>query len=144
MRIMKLKHLIVIVCLWSGFTQAQAYKFLTTGFSVMEKNHRGDWGEWSELQPASVVVLLDTKKDRIVIYSQEIQLFKIVEYQPEQENDEDLIYPFTCTDDDGTPFTISIITRKKQGNRKQLYINQKNVIVVYNLINHPDPDLQKP
>ncbi len=104
----------------------------------MEKDENGKWGKWSELKDAAIVVNLDTTKNRIIIYSQEIQLFDIINYEAKEENDTDLIYPFTCKDDDGVPFTISIITRKNQENRKQLYINQKNVILMYNIINFID------
>lgn len=118
------------------------FKFLTTGFSVMEREANGKWGKWSDLKPASIVVTLDTKKGRILVYSQEIQLFDILNYEKIEETDSDLIYPFTCTDDDGRPFTISFITRKKQGNRKQLYINQQDVIVMYNIENFPDKNIK--
>ena len=123
--------------------EAQSYRFLTTGFSVLEKNEKGAWGKWSEVQPASIVVTLDTKKDRIIVYSQELQLYKIVEYQKEQENEDDLTYPFICAGEDGEPVTISIITRKKQGNRKQLYITHRDVILVYNIVNYSDPKTKK-
>lgn len=138
----KLKKIILIFLIAVGTQQshAQVYKFMTTGFSVMEKNAKGDWGKWSDLQPASIVVSLDTNKGRIVIYSQEVQLFDILKYEDTSESDDDLIYTFTCTDDDGMPFTISIITRKKQENRKQLYITQKDVIVVYNIVNFMHKD----
>ncbi|RZJ30458.1 MAG: hypothetical protein EOO48_04910 [Flavobacterium sp.] len=136
----KLKFALIFLLLTVGSVtaQAQVYKFLTTGFSVMERNDNGKWGKWSDLEKASIVITLDTSKNRFVIYSQEIQLYKIVEYEKAEESDEDLIYPFSCTDEDGQPFTISIITRKNQGNRKQLYINQKNVIVMYNIVNFND------
>jgi len=136
----KFKIFLVILFLTAGIhaAEAQVYKFLTTGFSVMERNEKGTWGKWSDLQKASIVVALDTNKNRIVVYSQEIQLYKIVEYNPAEENDDDLIYAFSCTDDEGQPFTISIITRKSQGGRKQLYINQKDVIIMYNIENYND------
>ena len=111
------------------------YKFIATGFSVMEKTPGGSWGQWSELQPLNIIVTLDTDKNRIVVYSKEIQLYEIQNYEQKQENDEDLIYPFSCSDLDGQQFKISFITRKKQDNRKQLYINQKDVILVYNIVN---------
>jgi len=135
---MKLKFVFFVFFLTFGVQQAQAqvYKFLTTGFSVMEKNAKGNWGNWSELQKASIIISLDTDKNRIVVYSQEIQVYDIVDYQEKEENDKTLIYGFDCKDQDGEPFTISIITRKNQNNRKQLYINQKDVIVVYNIVNH--------
>jgi hypothetical protein len=113
----------------------QVYKFQTTGFSVLEKNEKGNWGKWSDLQDASIVITLDTTKNRIIVYSQEIQLYEIMNYEKVQENENDEIYTFQCRNDDGEPFVISIIKRKNQENRKQLYINQKNVIVVYNIKN---------
>ena len=116
-------------------SRGQVYKFMTTGLSVLEKDEKGAWGKWSDLKDTSIVIALDTSKNRIIVYSQEIQLYDILNYEDREENDQDIIYPFTCKDDDGLPFTISIITRKNQDGRKQLYINQKNVIVVYNIIN---------
>jgi hypothetical protein len=116
----------------------QTYKFEATGFSVMEKDMKGAWGKWSDLQPVNIVITLDTNKNRIVVYSKEIQLYEIQNYEEKQDSETDEIYPFACKDIDGEPFTISIIIRKNQGNRKQLYINQKNVIVVYNIVNFPD------
>ncbi len=114
----------------------QTYKFQTTGFSVMAKDEKGDWGKWSDLQDTSILISLDTTKNRFIIYSQEIQLYDILSYEEKEENDSDLIYPFSCKDDDGVPFTLSIITRKNQNNRKQLYINHQNFIIVYNIVNY--------
>ncbi|HEY0091942.1 MAG TPA: hypothetical protein VGB43_05585 [Flavobacterium sp.] len=124
----------------ANYASAQVYKFQTTGFSVLEKNERGKWGKWSDLQKAEIVITLDTNKNRIIVYSQEIQLYKILSYGEKEENDNDIIYTFQCADNDGLEFTIAIITRKNQGNRKQLYLNQKDVIVVYNIENLPDKE----
>ncbi|CAM4035205.1 hypothetical protein [Flavobacterium weaverense] len=129
------KIFIVLFFVVFGIQQsyAQTYKFKTTGFSVVEKNEKGKWGKWSELNPVSILVTLDTKKSRIVVYSQIIQLFEIVEYIPIEENNTDLVYSFTTKDNEGVDCTVSIITRKKQGNRKQLYINYGNRIIMYNI-----------
>ncbi|MFC6876484.1 hypothetical protein ACFQZF_08015 [Flavobacterium myungsuense] len=132
-----IKKIILFLFLTTFIQQSycQVYKFQTTGFSVLEKNEKGNWGKWSDLQDASIVITLDTTKNRIVVYSQEIQLYEIMNYEKVQENENDEIYTFQCRNDDGEPFVISIIKRKNQENRKQLYINQKNVIVVYNIKN---------
>ncbi len=137
---MKIKYCFSLILVFLVLLQAksQTYKFLTTGFSVMEKSDKGDWGKWSDLKDTSIIISLDTTKNRIIIYSQEIQLYDILTYQDKEENDTDLIYPFTCKDDDGVPFTISIITRKSQNDRKQLYVSHPNFIVVYNIINFID------
>ena len=133
----KIKLYLVLLFLGIGLQQAysQNYKFKTSGVSVLEKNERGKWGKWSDLQLVNVVVSLDTNKSRIVIYSEVIQLFEIVEYQPTEENDTDVVYSFTCKDNNGDDCTLSIITRKHQDNRKQLYINYGNRIIVYNIFN---------
>ncbi|MFV8328383.1 hypothetical protein [Flavobacterium sp. ZS1P14] len=133
----KTKIYIILLFLVLGFqnSYSQSYKFKTSGFSVLEKNEKGKWGKWSDLDLVNILVTLDTNKDRIVIYSQVIQLFEIIDYQATEENDTDIVYSFTCKDNNGDDCTLSIITRKKQDNRKQLYINYDNRIVVYNIFN---------
>lgn len=116
---------------------SQVYKYVATGFSVLEKDEKGNWGKWSDFQTTNIVISLDLDKRRIVVYSKEIQYYNIDTFEKQIENDSDLIFPFSCKDIDGEPFTISFITRKKQDYRKQLYINQKDVILVYNIVNFP-------
>ena len=133
----KIKLYIVLLFLGLGLQQSygQNYKFKTFGFSVLEKNERGKWGKWSDLKLVNLLISLDTDKNRIVVYSQVIQLFDIIVYQPTEENDTDIVYSFTCKDNNGDDCTLSIITRKNQDNRKQLYINYNDRIIVYNIFN---------
>jgi hypothetical protein len=114
---------------------SQIYKFKTTGLSIAVKGEKGKFGDWSELKLVNILVNLDTNKNRIVIYSEAIQLFEIVEYLPAEENDTDIVYPFTCKDNNGEDCTISFITRKNQENRKQLYIKYDDRVLVYNIVN---------
>lgn len=132
-----IKTLIILAFLGFGLNQSygQSYNFKTSGFSVMEKNQKGKWGKWSDLKDASIIVKLDTDKNRIVVYSEIVQLFEIVDYVPHEENDSDSVYTFTCKDNNGENCTLSIITRKQQNNRKQLYINYDDRIIVYNMSN---------
>ena len=113
----------------------QAFLTVQIDFFVAHKTGNNIWSKWSKAQDASIVVSVDPSKDRIVIYSQEIQLYQIMNYQPTIENDKTITNGFVCSDEDGQRFTISIITRKDQGNRKQLYLNQKDVMIVYNMKN---------
>lgn len=134
----KIKKILFLLFLLVGFqcSFGQEYKFQTTGFSVLEKLPNGKWGDWSKLENVNLLIKLDTNKNRIIVYSRDIQLYSIVQYEEKEENENDIIYPFTCTDGEGEPFVISIITRKNQNNRKQLYINQKEVILLYNIVNY--------
>jgi hypothetical protein len=131
----KIKLYIVLLFLALGMQQSygQQYKFKTSGFSVLQKNERGKWGKWSDLNLVNLLVTLDTDKSRFVVYSQIIQLFEIIVYQPIEETDTDIVYSFSCKDNNGEDCTVSIITRKKQDNRKQLYITYDDRIIVYNI-----------
>jgi hypothetical protein len=103
---------------------------------VIEKDQKGKWGKWSNLKSTTILVSLDTDKSRIIVNSEIIQLFEIIEYQPLEESETDSVYTFTCKDNNGDDCTLSIITRKNQDNRKQLYINYDNSIIVYNISNY--------
>lgn len=131
----KIYALLLFMVFGLQYSYSQNYKFKTSGFSVLEKKENGKWGKWSDLDLVNILVTLDTNKNRIVIYSQVIQLFEIIDYQATEENDTDIVYSFTCKDNNGDNCTLSIITRKKQDNRKQLYINYDDRIVVYNIFN---------
>ncbi|TDO72910.1 hypothetical protein EV143_107216 [Flavobacterium chryseum] len=135
MKIIRTSIYIILFFLALGLQQtyAQSYQFKTSGFSVLEKNERGKWGEWSTLDLVNLSVILDTNKHRIVVYSQEIQLFMILNYIEREENDTDITYSFLCKDNEGNECKLSIITRKKQDYRKQLYINYDDRIIVYNI-----------
>ena len=78
-------------------------------------------------------ITLDTFKHRIVVYTPMLQLYNILSYAEIEENKTDIIYSFECKDENGDACTLMIITRKQQGNRKQLYINYENRIYLYNI-----------
>ena len=134
----KIKIIIILAFLALGLNQSygQTYKFKTSGLSVMQKDQKGNWGQWSDLNLVNILVKLDTDKSRIVVYSEIIQLFEIINYIPLEENETDSVYSFTCKDNNGEDCTLSIITRKKQDNRKQLYINYEDRIILYNIFNY--------
>jgi hypothetical protein len=133
----KIKIILVLSFLVLGFNQSygQTYKFKTSGYSVMLKDQKGKSGKWSDLDLVNILVTLDTDKNRVTVYSEVIQLFEIIDYIPFEENETDGVYTFTCKDNNGEDCTLSIITRKKQDNRKQLYIHYDNRIIVYNISN---------
>lgn len=112
---------------------AQVYKFKASGFSILEKNEQGKWGEWSEFENSTLIITLDGKKDRVVVASQEIQLYKIVSYGQKISTIFDETIPLNCIDNAGGNCTILIVTRKNQNNRKQFYINYEDLKIVYNV-----------
>ena len=134
----KIKIIIILAFLSIGLQKSysQTYNFKTSGLSVLQKDSKGNWGKWSDLNLVNILVKLDTNKNRIIVFSESLQVFEIVDYIPLEESESDSVYSFTCKDNNGENCTLSIITRKKQDNRKQLYINYDNRIIVYNIFNY--------
>lgn len=131
----KLGFIMLFVALSFQSVQSQTYKFRTSGVSVLDKKENNKWGKWTDLELLNVPVVLDTDKHRIVVYTQIVQWFEIEDYIATEENDSDIVYSFICKDNEGTSCKLSIITRKLQNDRKQLYINYDKRIVLYNIFN---------
>jgi len=81
------------------------------------------------------LITLDAKKNLITVNSNEVQSFMIKAYGEITDNDEVNIVPFECIDNKFSKCTILIITKKKEGNRMQFYINYNEVKFVYNIYN---------
>ena len=112
---------------------AQVYRFKADSFSIIEKNTNGKWGKWSDVNKIPVVITLDGTKDRIVINSQEIQIYNILAYGEKVVEKNKETIPMKCADNSGGLCTIFIVTRINEGNRKQFYINYDDVKIVYNV-----------
>jgi hypothetical protein len=114
---------------------AQTLTFKTSSVSITEKNERGKWNEWSDFVKADLVISIDAKKNRIVVNSPEIQVFTILAYGEKTEDETTRIVPFECIDNNGSKATVFVITKKKESNRMQFYINYSEVKFVYNIYN---------
>lgn len=125
--------LLVVLFLCTQKAFCQVYQFKTTSVTLTEKTPKETWGKWTPPADTNLIIKLDTKKSRIIIYSQIIQLFEILEYVDEKETENDKIISFVCKDNIGEDCNISIITRKKQENRMQLYVTYDERIINYNI-----------
>lgn len=112
---------------------AQVYRFKADSFSILEKTKSGKWGKWTDFNDSPVVITLDGKKDRIVVNSQEIQIYRILAYGEKVIDKNQETIPVKCADNEGGLCTILIVTKKNEGNRKQFYINYDDVKIVYNV-----------
>ncbi|TBX71180.1 hypothetical protein EZL74_01360 [Flavobacterium silvisoli] len=132
-----LKFLFLLVIMGLGFqtSYAQPIRFKTSSVSFTDKKNDGTWNEWSDFVKANVMITLDAKKDLITINSAEVQSFKIKAYGEIEDNAEVNIVPFECVDNKFSKCKIFIITKKKENNRMQIYINYNEVKFVYNVYN---------
>lgn len=130
------KILILFAFLSFGITAfGQTISLKTSSASVIEKNPRTGWGKWSDFVKAEILITIDAKKDRIIVNSPEIQVFSIKSYGEKIETENDKIVGFDCIDNNGSLCKILVITRKKEDNRMQFYINYSEVKFVYNIYN---------
>lgn len=132
-----MKQLLILLSflIFSSFSFGQTLKLKTSSVSFVEKTEKGKWGEWSDFVAADLLITIDAKKDRIVVNSPVIQVFTIKSYGEKIETETDKTVPFECVDNNGSNCTIFVITRKKEGNRMQFYINYSEVKFVYNIYN---------
>ena len=112
---------------------AQTITLKSSSVSITEKTAKGNWTDWTDFVKAELIITIDAKKDRIVVNSPEIQVFTIVSYGEKIETGDDKIVPFDCIDNNGSKCKILAITRKKENNRMQFYINYSEVKFVYNI-----------
>ncbi len=132
----KYQILMVLVILTIGLKlQGQPISIKTSSVSVTEKIDKNNWTKWSDFVKAEILITIDGKKNRIVVNSPEIQVFTIKSYGDKTETNTDKIIPFDCTDNNGSKCKIFVITRKKEANRMQFYINYSDVKFVYNIYN---------
>jgi len=135
-----MKHLKIILLLLVfgvGFQKstAQPIRFKTSSLSFTDKKDDNSWNEWSDFVAANILITLDAKKDLITVNSSEVQSFKIKAYGEIEDTDDVNIVPFECMDNKFSKCKIFIITKKKENNRMQVYINYNEVKFVYNIYN---------
>lgn len=133
MRIIRLFIFTLFVTLNISTLSAQVYRFKATSFSVIEKDAKDNWGKWTEPEQATAIISLDGKKDRLVIGTKEIQVYKILNYGQKVVTQFDETIALDCADLSGKPCTILVVTRKNQDDRKQFYVNYEDVKFVYNV-----------
>ena len=130
------KNLVLFILFCISLTSySQTITLKTNSVSFVEKTEKGKWGKWSDFVDAKIIITIDAKYDRIVVNSPTIQVFTIKSYGDKIETETDKIVPFDCIDNNGSKCKILAITRKKEGNRMQFYINYSEVKFVYNIYN---------
>ena len=129
-----LKYLLFLLFLTSFSSYAQQFRFKTTSLTVLEKDKKNVWGKWSKPQKTAMMVTLDYEKNKIVIYSREIQHYKIVEYLDKEVTKVDEINAYLCKNQYGESVKIAFMTRIDQGNKPQLYVYFKDFVFCFDIV----------
>ena len=129
-----MKYLLLFVVFAIQYSNAQQFNFQTTTLSVLKKTKSGEWGKWSTPKEEKMIVKLDYDKNKIIIYSSEIQHYSIIEYLPKQVTKVDEINSYLCKSLDGIPVKISFMIRKDNKNKTQVYVYNEDFIFCYDII----------
>lgn len=104
--------------------------FRTTEFAYRVKNY-GEWSDWSDWEKSSMKVKIDQSKDVIVIYSNETQIYKVIEvldppYDPKGEQ-----VAFRVIDQD---YDVGRVRLRVENNGNcQIYVDFNDLSWVYNV-----------
>ncbi|MFI3267284.1 MAG: hypothetical protein R3Y51_01070 [Rikenellaceae bacterium] len=105
-------------------------KFKTTDFAY-KVNEGNGWTEWSDWEESSILVVIDSNKDVITIYSEGTQEFDIYEYEgQEKSRDGGTIDTYNSVDADGVRCQIRL---RDYDDSSQLYVDYSNIMYVYNI-----------
>ena len=129
-----LKYLLFFLFITSFSSYAQQFRFKTTSLTVLEKDKKNVWGKWSKPEKTAMMVTLDYDKNKIIIYSREIQHYKFVEYLKKEVTKVDEINAYLCKNQYGEPVKIAFMTRADKGNKPQLYVYFKDYIFCYDIV----------
>ncbi len=130
---MKLKFVLSFLFFVIFLTASNAqYRFKTIDYATTVKNNN-KWQKWSKSQKSEMIVELQTNKNRLVVYSEIIQLFNIVDYGEEKEDKNKNTVSFLCIDNQGVECTLTIVTLKDSTKINQLFITYEDMIIMYNM-----------
>lgn len=128
------RYFVFLFLLASASVFAQQFKFKTTSLTVLERGGKyNEWGKWSTPMETQLFVSLDFDKSKLVVYSREIQHYRILETLPKQITETDEINSYICKNQFGEAAKASFIVRKDENFKTQLYLYFTDVVFCYDI-----------
>jgi hypothetical protein len=129
-----IKITFLLLVFLSSKTYSQSYNFETTDMSMSVKVDKKRWSEFANPKEAKISVIFDSNRDRITIFSEIPQFFKIVNYKEKQIAKDRDIVSFDCVNQEGTKCLLAIHTIKDLKKSNQLYVYFKDIVLIYNMV----------
>lgn len=111
----------------------QVFKLKTTDLTTCQKMNNDEWGEWSDLEPVSELVVMDIDEGRITIHSKQKQVYDVVENEGAEEDEDGEYFTYLCVDEEGNTCRVMLIVLHDDDEGAQLNIEFSNVMALYNL-----------
>lgn len=134
-----MKRYLGILMLMVGFlfmsntnVSGQTYYYKTTQFAIKYKYSTG-WTDWSDWKSSNMKLKIDLDDDIIVIYSEKIQVYKVVEtmgsYTDDSGGRQTKFFVIDQDDDYGY-----VRLRIERNGNSQIYVDFADVMWVYNVV----------
>lgn len=131
-----MRRLVIIIlfgllCIRAAQAQTQWYK--ATEFAVRVVDN-GRWTDWSDWASVNIKIKFDIDNDMIIIYSNETQIYKILESVDPPYDPGGVSIKFRVIDQDYDKGSLRL--RVQNNGTSQIYIDFADVSWVYNVIKY--------
>ena len=114
-----------------GAVQAQTQWFKATELAIKVVNN-GNWTKWSDWESVDINIKFDLSNDLIIIYSQEIQVYKVLEQVKSPYDSNGTQVKFKVLDQDYDKGFLRL--RVENNGNSQIYVDYADISWVYNVI----------
>lgn len=114
-----------------GATQARTQWFKATEFAVRVVNN-GYWTKWSDWESVDINIKFDLSNDLIIIYSQETQIYKVLEQVKSPYDSNGTQVKFRVIDQDYDKGFLRL--RVENNGNSQIYVDYADISWVYNVV----------
>lgn len=90
------------------------------------------WSDWSEWEPANILIVLDFSDERITIFANETNYLDIYDYDTDYQFDK-TVYYLWCIDNYARRCRVRFVFYKNDLEYNQIYIDYSNCIIVYSI-----------
>lgn len=114
-----------------GAIQAQTQWFKATEFAARVVNN-GYWTKWSNWESVDINIKFDLSNDLIIIYSQETQIYKVLEQVKSSYDSNGTQAKFRVIDQDYDEGFLRL--RVENNGNSQIYVDYADISWVYNVV----------
>lgn len=128
------KYLLMFVLLFTITSTVSAQNVLwykTSAVAIRYINEYGNWTDWSDWESCVVDVKLDMSNDKIVIYSKETQIYRVINQTDTPYDDSGSQVAFKVIDQDYDIGRVRL--RVEDSGNCQIYIDFNDISWVYNV-----------
>lgn len=114
-----------------GAVQAQTQWFKATELAIKVVNN-GNWTKWSDWESVDINIKFDLSNDLIIIYSQEIQIYKVLDQVKSPYDSNGTQVKFKVLDQDYDKGFLRL--RVENNGNSQIYVDYADISWVYNVV----------